>query len=255
MKQLIMLITSAFLISACVPSAPSAEVIQTAIAQTQAADPTVTSVPTLSPTPSPTLAPSATPTSSPTATPDQRVIDVNPKKLVLTKADFPSDGQYFLPSGGSYGPVTNSEIVASWTVERGQEYLAKSGRIYGWETDFVRGSNNSITPDWVWNEIVLYKTSKSPKSVIKEDANCASFVGLKEVNVDFSFGDASIVCAQDRNGELYYLFEIAYRNLIIRIDATGSEVEMGIPFFQGLTKRQLEKIDAQTLSNEVTFTP
>ena len=67
MKHWIIFSLSLFLLAACSQSSPtpSEADIQTAIAQTQAANPTSTN----SPEPTKTLTPTATPTETPTATP------------------------------------------------------------------------------------------------------------------------------------------------------------------------------------------
>src|SRR5262245_7678052 len=103
-------------IAAC---APSHEVMNTAIAQTQAAQPTATWTLTYTASPAPT--PSETPAPSPT--PDTRVIDINPKELLLGKSNLPPEGEYFVPGPSWTSPATNSEIVSEWTVQEGQEYL------------------------------------------------------------------------------------------------------------------------------------
>lgn len=237
--------------------APSSAVIETAIAQTQVARPlaTFTAVPSLTPTPSFTLLPSPSPTTTPTATPDLRVIDVNPKKLILTKEQMPLDGQYYHPQGWAFGPVTNSEIVAGWTVEKGQEYLAKSGRIYGYETEFRRGSPGLVAPPDVWNEVVIYSTNAGATGSVADDLDCTRLNNGYKPAKDFTIGDISAICVRKTNGQLDYWLSFAYRNQLAVIEGWGNETEIKPEFFKALAEKQLAIFKAQPLSETVTFAP
>src|SRR5690349_20844869 len=93
------------LIPACVPSAPSSD------ANTEAAKPTATKLS------SDISARTATTTSSPPQNVDVRVIDIDPKKLLLEKTELPLQGKYIIPGPGWISPSTNSEAVAFLTVE------------------------------------------------------------------------------------------------------------------------------------------
>ena len=107
MRYLILGIIVSLLIVSC---SPSEESISTAIAQTQAANPTNTPEPSDTPQPTPTFTethlptdtptPSLTPTptSTLTPTPDIRVIAETSDKFMIQTDDLPSDGKYFLPN-------------------------------------------------------------------------------------------------------------------------------------------------------------
>jgi hypothetical protein len=252
-RTLLPLSAALVILSACAPAAPSEGAIQTAIAETQALQ--------SSPTPSPvrtstaTAAPTDTPTPTASPTPDARVVDVNPKNLVLTKADLPQEGAYFLPAGWPFGPVTNAEIIAAWTVEEGQEYVAKSGRIYGWETEFARGSSKVVAPQDIYNEVVIYSTPDRAVAVVKEDAGCSRFEGYREQELDAQIGDASLLCVSTWNGLPIYRLEAAYRNLIIVLSIYGNENEVSVEFLEDLAQKQLSILERQPLSESVTFRP
>lgn len=250
----ISIVLFAALLVACAPAAPSVESVQTAIAQTQAANPTAT-LPAATPTASPV--PTATPTLTltPTATPDLRVIDINPRDLVLSKEDLPPEGKYYQPTGWAYGPVTNSEIISSWTVEEGQAYIARSGRVQGWETEFGRGSSKAVLPDDIWNEAVIYETGAAASAAVVEDQDCTRFDDTSPVKIEFTIGDIVAICMErDVNG-VHYILVFAYRNALGMFHVWGSEVEVTPLILRSLAEKQLGNFMQQPLSEEVTFAP
>jgi hypothetical protein len=257
------------LLAAC---APSEGAIQTAIGQTQAANPTATPPPTQAPTGTATATalPTATATTAAAttgkATPagatatqqpksDGRVIDVNPVELILTKQDMPADGLYFLPIGGAYGPITNAEVVAGMTPDRRKAYLSSSGRIYGYETELQRGSYKYAGPPDVRNQVVIYESGADASAAVAADADCTRFEGFDPSTKGFSIGDTSVVCVQDANGMIAYWLAFAFRNQVVVIEGAGTKAETELAFFQALAERQLAILQEQPLSDSVTFTP
>ena len=95
-KDLILLLSLILFFSAC---APSQNAIQTAIAKTEAARPTATSIP-----PTNTPLPTATPTLLPTFTP---VPKTALHKLLVTINDFATFSEYYKPN-----PLLNDKIAA-----------------------------------------------------------------------------------------------------------------------------------------------
>lgn len=69
MKKIIVTLALLFLLAACTPATPEVSLVETAIAQTQAALPTETPVPTKTLTPTPSLTHTPIPTDTPTRTP------------------------------------------------------------------------------------------------------------------------------------------------------------------------------------------
>ena len=260
--------TLTLLLAAC---APSQGAIETAIAQTQAANPTATPLPTQAPTGTATALPAATATTAPPttgkATPagatatlqpksDGRVIDVNPMELILTKQDMPADGHYFLPIGGAYGPITNAEVVAGMAPERRKAYLSNSGRIYGYETELQRGSYKYAGPPDVGNQVVIYATGADASAAVAADADCARLEGFDPANTKgFSIGDTSVLCVHDADGRIAYWLAFAYRNQVAVIEGSGTKAETELAFFQALAEKQLAILQQQPLSDAVTFAP
>ena len=279
MKVFALSLAAILLLAACAPAAPSAEAVQTAIAQTQAAQPaqpTATSTlappPTSAPTPVPVPAGKATlpppptnlpgkpnlpanPTLSVKSTPGVGVIDVNPAELILAKPDFPIEGHYYLPIGGTYGPVTNSEAASALGAARRKRYLASSGRIHGYEAEFARGSSRLAAPDTVYNQVVLYDTADAARAAVEADADCAHFEGMSPQNVATKLADAVVACRQDNNGLVDYRMEFSYHNLVAVIEGWGSKAETEEAFFQALAQKQLEIFQAQPLAETVRFAP
>jgi hypothetical protein len=128
-------------VSGCQPSEID---IQTAIAQTQAANPTSTFTP---------IPPTETPTITPSPTPDLLVLQLNLKDFLLQKSDLPLDAEYHLMNQYSIRLVPNEEV------DIGGAYLAETGRIDGWMAIYERGSNNVIAPEEIYDEVILYLTT------------------------------------------------------------------------------------------------
>jgi hypothetical protein len=150
-------------LSACGPSQVEIEqTVQASIAQTERARPTATTIPTN--TMMPTATATATPFPSPT--PDTRIIDADPRDLLLEKSDLPADGKYVLPGPRWISPLTNAEIVASWTVEEGQAYLAETGRIDGWWVAYRQGSNQVVMPQEVYDNAVIYTYAEGAQLIV-----------------------------------------------------------------------------------------
>lgn len=78
------------ILPACAPAAPSADAINTAIAQTEAANPTETQSPTRTPKPTNTLEPTATTQPTLTATPAPSVDEVREQLLDAVVSDLAS---------------------------------------------------------------------------------------------------------------------------------------------------------------------
>jgi hypothetical protein len=220
--KIFMLITLVFL--ALTNCSPSSEQIATAVKATLEAQstptPMVTSTLTLTPTLTITLSP----------TPDARIAMAEPKMLVLAKTDLPKGGDYIIPNELWSSPVTNETIIQNRNQEKGSEYLAKSGRVTGWQISFVR-RNRSIGAQYpmeIDNEVVQFKTAAG--------ATWANMQTASEVNSGYQLitlpnGDqaytkeSSFTATADMYLHGYDLEEvdvdIAHRNYIVDINIEG----------------------------------
>ena len=257
----ILLLLSFFILAGCQPSAQS---IETAIAETQivagltqVALPTSTSRPTE--TPIPTATQTFTPTVLPTATPDLRVIDIDPRKLLLQKEDLPPIGRYYLPNELWMSPLTNSEIISSWTVEEGQAYLAETGRIHGWEVAYNRGASGSLMPQEVYHNVVVYSSVEGPQIVVDKYARRNIEDGFKVIDAP-QVGDSTHAYERsetDASGatRVSLRLEFTYQNLYHGIVLWGWENEVSVDFAVQVANSLLEKTSSFPLSNSVTFMP
>lgn len=241
-------------IAACTPS-PA--VMTTASAQTQVAQPTATLTLTETATPSPT--PSETHPPSPA--PDTRVIDIDPQELLLEKNDLPPEGEYFLPGPDWTSPVTNSEIVSEWTVREGQDYLAETGRIHGWEISYKRGGSGALMPDEIYHNTVIYSSIEGARIVVTKYQDRVLEIGeySEEINV-IQIGDATRAFIQrdtTPGGEKSVSLRVAfsYRNIFHTIVIWGSDREASVDFAVGIATALLEQLQALPLTNVVTFKP
>jgi len=250
------LLSGAFLMSAC---APSEEAMATALAQTLAAAATATPEPTATATPTPTASPSSTP--APTPTPDLRVIDTDPAKLLLQRGDLPAESKYYLPNSFWTSPLRNSEIVSGWGVEAGREYLEKTGRVDGWEVSFARGVSTYTAPEEIYDNVVLYKGAEGARLIMAEFGTCVDpDSDYRPVETDLHIGDATNVCTyreMQSSGEarVWYRVEFIYRNVYHAVLGWGWEKDVRPEFVEGVARTLLARLEAAPLSKEVTFSP
>lgn len=232
---------------------PSEQSIQTAIAETQGSvtqiiEPTITSTPIPSETP------------SPSPTPDVRVFDIDPRNLLLEKDDLPINGSYFLPDAGWISPVRNFEIVSSWTVEEGQEYLAETGRIDGWLVYYKRGKSGELLPEQIGDNVVIFSSIEGARTLIEKFSDRrVSEEDYKEIETPI-IGDISRTFIKEEvnsSGEkrVTLLLSFSYRNISHSLVIFGWEKEVSMAIIEDIAKNLIAKLDELPLSNSVTFNP
>jgi hypothetical protein len=242
-------------------SAPSQDAIQTAIAQTEQALPTQTStfVPVSTNTPEPTF--TTVPTVAPSPTPDLRVIDGNPEDFLLQREDLPKDAKYYLPGSDWISPHRNSEVVSGWGIDKGREYLEKTGRVDGWWVYYDRGTKTVIAPEEVYDNAILFRTAEGARRLISEYGNCSDpESGFTKLDTDLKIGDMTAVCMKREmqssgDNRAWYLIEFSYRNFGHTVMGWGWENEVRPEYLQAIAQTLLAKLEAAPLSNEVTFSP
>jgi hypothetical protein len=243
------------LVASCAPSQAS---IATAIALTDAAAPTSTSIP-----PTATATATPTPEPSPTAapTPDTRVIDADPRTLLLERVELPPEAKYYLPNETWMSPHRNSEVVSGWGVQEGREYLEKTGRIDGWFIAFARGTSTVNAPEEMYDNVVIYKTTEGARLVIDEFSSCNDpDTDYRIIETDLALGDVTKVCSykeMQSSGEnrMWYRIEFVRRNVFHAVLGWGWEREVIPEFVEQVARGLLEKADQAPLTSEVSFTP
>jgi len=270
MKKTIILITLGFMLMGC---GSSEKAIQTAIAETEAANPTTTSTqaisetPTITPSPTFTLTPSETPTvtasptktETPTPTPDLRVIAIESKAFLLTSDDLPKEAKYYLPNSNWISPHHNSEIISGWGEEKGRAYLAESGRIDGWWVWYDRGTKTVIAPANVYHNIIQYKTAKGAQisitkhnCIVRNDCDAYSFVERDYSDLgDVSIGMINKEMQSNGKNRVWYYVETAYRNYVSIVAGWGWEDEVEYEYVENIAQIALEKLKAAPLVDSI----
>lgn len=228
---------------------------------TETPTPTSTATPTETPTPTLTVTPTETPTQTPSPTPDLRVIDANPQDFLLQRLDLPADAKYYLPNSSWMSPHRNSEVVSGHGVDEGREYLAATGRVDGWVVYYNRGTRTVIAPEEIFDNVVLFSTAKGAQLLMTKYSNCSE-VGTEytKVDTDLKIGDMTNVCFRremQSSGEykVWYLLEFSYRNYSHTVGGYGFEKEVKIEYIAEIARTLLAKLEAAPLSEKVTFEP
>lgn len=241
----------AIFVSGCQPSETA---IQTAMAETQNALPTLTKtvLPTKTstltntpePTPTETEIPSSTPTPSPT--PDERIIEIGPEVFLLEKEDLPQDAKYYLPGSSWKSPHRNSEIISGWGREEGQKYLEETGRIDGWVVYYARGTSTVRAPEQIYHNIIQYETVHGAQIAMEMESPNVDVV-YQIVDDDYELGDKTMISKfreMQPSGEyrIIYSVETAYRNYQSRVSGWGWEKEFDLEYVIQIAEIALNKL-------------
>jgi len=268
MKKISILLLLVVFLTACNGQASDSQ-IQTAIAQTQLVQATETPlatntlIPTSTPTVTntPTPVPTDTPTPEPSPTPDLRVIDIDPYQVLMKKSDCNPDGRYYIPNELWMSPHRNSEVIGGWTVEKGQEYLADTGRIHGWVVYLARGNNNVLLPQQIGDNVVLFSSVAGAQLLVSkyEDRMVSEFF-YNEINEPPQIGDLTRAWVKKETNsggttEVWYVITFSYRNISHSVTVYGYDKEVKLEDAEYLARNLLSQLEELPLSNEVTFKP
>ncbi|MAT43277.1 MAG: hypothetical protein CL609_13135 [Anaerolineaceae bacterium] len=260
MKKLILLFVLGCLLTSC-NAQPNENQIQTAIAQTQAAQPTETAtstpLPSLTPTATqtPTLEPTNTPEPTFTPTPDLRIITADPRDFLWEKKDLPAEGLYTIPNAGWMGINTNEEVISSWTVEEGREYILDTGREVSWFVAFSRGTRAVALPEEIFVNVVRYKTAEGAY-LAQTKYNLASRDDYDEwelLDRDLDLGDyneAYLYKERTSGGDylVFYRVYFCYKNFGVDLYGYGYERDVQYEFVESLAQIVLDKLKTAELS-------
>ena len=261
MKKIVSVILGLLSILIFVSCAPSSEQIANAVKATIDAQPT--EIPTAAIILTPTTAPTSTLVPTPSPTPDTRIAIAEPRKLVLTKADLPKEGDYITPNETWSSPSTNDEIIQWRGVDEGSKYLSKSGRVTGWQIGFMRRSKGvgAQYPMEIDGDVIQYKTAAGARFVLQDtlDNNKTNSTDFK--SFDLPNGDMAIVYkippftsnpdASLAGTELEgYRVLIQHRNYVIDVTIFGIEGsnQVSRDFALEMAMKSIDKIDQADLS-------
>lgn len=260
-RQISILLLTTFLFTAC---APSKAVIQTAIAETNNAE--ITKTPFLTNTPVNTLTPTLTVTPIPTLTPtpDIRIINTDPRKLLLQVEDLPDEGKYYLPNSTWTSLETNEEIISNRGVEKGREYVIETKRVVGWFIVYKRGTRAVRMPDEVYCFVAQHENPEGAQlAVNKFNVSTDTFYkkdNFKKVDINLNLGDVNFVSKKIRinsGGEnmINYEIDFSYRNYRVALEGYGTEKDVSHDFMVSMAKIVLKKLQNSELEYPPTATP
>jgi hypothetical protein len=260
MKKSIVLVFSFIIIIGLIGCAPSDQLIQEALANTQTAmatntntpEPTSTNTPVPTLTPTPTSTPTEVPTLTPT--PDVRVITIDSKEFLLAKSDLPIDAKYFLPNETWISPHHNSEVISGWGNEEGLDYLDKTGRIDGWWVVYKKGVNTVRAPEEIYHNIIQYKTAEGAFLTVTQYQISSRIPEFKIIDDNYPLGDKSVITMRKEmqpSGEyrVNIRIETAFRNYTSVVDGWGWEKEFDQTFVISVAETIIKKLEAAPLGN------
>jgi hypothetical protein len=225
------------LLAAC---APSPQTIQTAIAQTQAANPTSTFT-LVPPTDTPTETPSETSTITIMLSPtlDLLVLQLNLKDFLLQQSDIPLNAHY--------SSIVNS-VNSTPNEKVDSTYVEQTGRIDGWSVWYGKGTNNNWQ-ETISDEVVLYQTTAGAQLAITNYSESGS---TEEINPP-EIGDKTRAFYSRlpySGGEPQGIYEIdfSYKNCVHAVQGFGLDNEIA-EFTRNIARILLAKLQASPLIN------
>jgi len=247
-------VVALLLATACQPA------VETKVTQDATGTPTLPPTATLTPTPeaSPTSTPSATPT------PDVRVVDVDPRDMLLSRVELPPEGKWYLIE---LTPHHNSEVISVRGLDEGNKYVRLSGRVDSWYSYYEKGTNHASVPDNIQIQVTLFRDANGPIYIMDEGrgpckaqpAYTSLWPDMDVVSADIGFGDASQVCiTKEMQPDGYYVeykVNVAHRNVAVTIYARGPEDRFTLDWLSELARLQYAKVAEQPLTDSVTFSP
>jgi hypothetical protein len=234
-KQILSLVFVILFISGCQPSEAT---IQTAIAQTQIANPTLTIAPTV------TITFTALP--SPSPTPDLQIISIEPKEFLLAIDALPGEGKYYLPNVNWISPHRNSEIIQDRGAEAGEKYINETGRVDGWFVYYKSGTSNKPVPDTIYDNVILFNSIEGPRVYMEEYAGGED--DYTERTTDLKIGDITKVFEKNESGNISVTIEFSYRNYVHRVaglDMNGASEKV----IEDIARELLEDLQNAQLVN------
>ena len=212
----------------------------------------------ITPKPTPSLtffSTQVSPTITLSPTPDKRLILVEPKELLLEKADLPPEAMYILPGPEWISPQHNSETISEWGVEKGSKFVEETGRVDGWWVIYLRSNKEVRAPEQIKDSITMYKTIEGAQLVINTFyINRGLELGYTELDNPIRIGDISyalVYKGMQSNGKYGVEIEIffSYRNYVHVVGGLGGEDDVTIGYVDEITKILLRKLQAAPLSN------
>ena len=267
-KNILYALIVILVLAAC---SPSESQVATSATETELAILTDTPQPSQTPLPTATMTPTitATATLTQTPTPDLRVIDADPRLMLLSVEDIPEDFGYF--STGDK-PHRNWVITRDYGDEIASDYIESSRRIDGWERSLRTYSNLPNIAGEILTEIVIFSTVDVIDStkVYQMGTFEVTQMVIEQVSLCPLMSSSEEIKAIDigENANLCYIHEIfgvglidyynvygSYRNILFSVTIKGPENTLSEDIVIDLAKLLVSKIKSFPLVGEVTYTP
>ncbi len=198
------------------------------------------------------IPPTETPTETLTITPspplDLLTLQLNLPDLLLRKSDLPNGANY---RSNNIIPSPNK----SFDFYEVNAYLSETGRIDGWTSYFIRGSNNIIAPQDLVDTVNIYKTAEGAQLTITkyDDAWVTEDGYTEEINPP-KIGDltrAFFMKAEAERGVYYmwYRIDFSFRNTVHYVYGYGLERDIQPEFVRNVARLLLARLQASPLLN------
>jgi hypothetical protein len=217
---------------------PSPRAIQTAIAQTQAANPTSTFTlvpPTDTPTATSSETPTVTLTTSPT--PDLLLLQLNLKDFLLQQSDFPPHA--------NYSSIYNS-LKHLHNEDVDNPLVKETGRLDGWSVWYGKDYSGGGWPVVLSNEVSLYQTTGGAQIAVAKYSRSGF---TEEINPP-EIGDSTraFYATAGSSSQADYVIIFSYRNCVHIVDEFGYENEVAV-IVRKIALILLAKLQASPLIN------
>jgi hypothetical protein len=205
--------------------------------------------------------PTATVTQTPylSPTPDRRILDADPRDLVLQEEDLPEEHGYFFNESTL---ISNRLITINYRAE-GPQYLERTLRIEGWQVNFAgpRSANEEIPRD-LSSSIEVFQSADGAQIALREFnvSTLGPLSGRYEiVDAQLGLGDEDLLLRRsfvERNQFHHtYVVGFAYRNVIVYITGTVFDFDESLLTYSFLWERAvtvLERLKTSPLAESST---
>lgn len=101
---------------------------------------------------------------------------------------MPVEGKYYLPNEYWISIHTNEEVITTWGVEEGRDYVISTGREIGWYVYYARGTRTVAMPEQVFCNVVRYSTPEGAQLSVTDynyaERSADEGWGYKDVQIE-----------------------------------------------------------------------
>jgi len=251
------LIALTILLAGCAPATPSANSVETAIAETLAAQPTLSPLPTITRTATATTAPTETSTPTATDTPAPQPIVLSDSDMEAALLQISDLYPGFTFNADDSGPMTAEYMLSL----RGQLYvdaLTFDGEIKGYNQIFNR--SDLVRGAFLRNWIVEFPGHEEARALIEDyEALSDATISLRPMSFT-QYADQSIAFSGKRvldNGDEYDAVEllIRYHNLISGVTMTARPGLLDLAEFEEYADIAADRLIQQANQSQSGATP